>query len=976
MSGGRTTKPERPAGPIERLLGPAAAAGGPFALLGLHAADVDDASVLASLRRQLERVDAHAEADSPAADEVRLALHASAAQLLDPVVRRHLVLHWSERGAPDESVPVRPAPPAFRAAPDQHALALEHDAVLLLARYGGVTRQSLRRLAVIAHARGVPADRLADSLHRLGRRRRPGGHGTQRALPAPTRPAPGRVRSTPAPAGASRPRDAALPGGATRDMPERSPPVQASAARSVLTVCLAAASLVALGLGAVYVLAVAMRTRDAGSAERPDRGDRVASPAPAERAAGDPIEPDRGAPAPAAPSSPAPRPPVVVLIEPVLVGREISACAQLLRTDRARALSRFSVAVQSLAEGWVALAAEPDRLVAAHDALIEFVYRASADGATAAESARQVRALGAALSGAGAPEPGGIVRAVWATGMLARLSRERDLPAACAREIEDGLVELLGEARSGVEPSFAAGAAAALQRVPGLLIAAGETGGASEERLRAWLRAVRAVWPTDARERDRVLIAAMETLLVRGAEPHEDRGVFDAIRLLTEELSWRADGEARRRLLRWFDDRAVSVSDLSALTSALATRSSASGVDVTMVLSAGAGATERADLRRRYAELWHLSPSQDSGSFRALWIEAASGVLSGADTPRSPIEWLAHAAILSRLNEAAEWAWRGEMKEAAAIVAALEQPIESALSAPGSGGTSTAPLDSGHGDWARRYLSARGNVGARTDLLNELGRVSSELGAVDAEVLAAEAFSGTPAEVRALAQQVLRAHANDASVVNAALELLPRMPRTVPNAQLVEAIANADICSPRDPDWPLQSRRALVERLLEVLSQADTLASTDRVARVLSESYRSRAHPRPLLAEERPSAGRWPAEVSASGVFDLWREEAGRAILSPRAALTLDEVDRRRAGRARLADGQVQAFAAQQVSVCDAMGVVVMAEEPHRADSVMGILDGLAARRRSATHIFEQIAAVERAMTALWFIRMGEEDPA
>ena len=86
--------------PIARFLGEQEAGGGPFAVLGLNPAACTDALVLSALDRQIERIDHHPECDTPEADEVRLALHAAAAQLLDPVVRRHLVAKWTGQSAP------------------------------------------------------------------------------------------------------------------------------------------------------------------------------------------------------------------------------------------------------------------------------------------------------------------------------------------------------------------------------------------------------------------------------------------------------------------------------------------------------------------------------------------------------------------------------------------------------------------------------------------------------------------------------------------------------------------------------------------------------------------------------------------------------------------------------------------------------------------------------------------------------------
>src|ERR1051326_5005477 len=97
--------------PVIRFLGQEEASGGPFALLGLSPQSCTDELVLSALDRQIERIDHHAECDTPEADEVRLALHAAAAQLLDPIVRRHLIARWTGKKAPAAAPAPRQARP-------------------------------------------------------------------------------------------------------------------------------------------------------------------------------------------------------------------------------------------------------------------------------------------------------------------------------------------------------------------------------------------------------------------------------------------------------------------------------------------------------------------------------------------------------------------------------------------------------------------------------------------------------------------------------------------------------------------------------------------------------------------------------------------------------------------------------------------------------------------------------------------------
>ncbi len=88
---------------------------------------------------------AHPQGNTPEADEVRLALHAAAAQLLDPSVRGHLL---SAKGKP---TPITP-----RTDREQNeGSSITGDVVLELAREGGWTRDSMHRVSQLAMARGA-----------------------------------------------------------------------------------------------------------------------------------------------------------------------------------------------------------------------------------------------------------------------------------------------------------------------------------------------------------------------------------------------------------------------------------------------------------------------------------------------------------------------------------------------------------------------------------------------------------------------------------------------------------------------------------------------------------------------------------------------------------------------------------------------------------------------------------------------------
>ena len=81
------TTPHRPSS-VERFLGPAAAGAGPFAILGLSPDSLTDEQVLAALERQLQRIEAHPEGDTPADSKNRENLILAAA--LDVVAEERI----------------------------------------------------------------------------------------------------------------------------------------------------------------------------------------------------------------------------------------------------------------------------------------------------------------------------------------------------------------------------------------------------------------------------------------------------------------------------------------------------------------------------------------------------------------------------------------------------------------------------------------------------------------------------------------------------------------------------------------------------------------------------------------------------------------------------------------------------------------------------------------------------------------------
>lgn len=970
--------------PIARFLGEEEAAGGPFALLGVSPRACTDELVLSGLDRQVERVNLHAECDTPEADEVRLALHAAAAQLLDPVVRRHLIMRWGG------VTPLRPAAPAMSgkapaapvnvtrptqpvaAKPMMSSRLLEADAILTLGLFGGWNQRSLRRLLTLAHRRGMGNAQVAETLRNLSRRRAGGGRAKvvkQQGVRRPT----SRLHTN---APAANPTARAVSSGPVAEAhsvqemtPFRPLRREVDPAQRLLRNAIIFGFLGIVGLSAAVtgiIIAVKKQQTTVIPPVVPNPVAKLPPPTP-ER-------PDPPAPDPLT-IKPKPLPPAPDASDLVAIPREIGACAEALSIDPVIALTRFETAINKLAVNWMSI--PKDRLIASHDAVVEFLYRANSTPEVPGRAIQAIAKHAAPLGSAERPGAADVPPATWAMGMLTRLGKEKDLSATTKVAIDQELVQLLGQNQSGVDQSFEAGAAAALNVWPQRLTptgAAAKTTAIDLDSWKAWILGVEALAGPDSPGRLRFLLSGLETLLVQGPEPNENRTVGPVVVELVTKLSWRAEDESRRWLLRWFGDQRISTADLNSVTSALATKSRAEGVDLTMVLSTSASENTRADLRERYATVWGVQNSLARDALVTDWSTAAKDAINASFASISETDDFALAIVLLRLNDAAWWQWRGDGAEAASLVADIKGPVEQAMSMPEvvKGGDQMGP-DLSDGAWAEKYLAAKTSPKLRRELIDQISR-STKLGATDAEVLAGEALTGAPADLRTAAQEALKKFGESATVLNALLERLPKVPKGSSAASdLISVIAMRPLPGARDPDWPIAARRALVERLLEALAAESPRVRIDRLSVLLAGSYRSMVAASPLPPDQRAARIQPPAHQSAAELWRKWRLAADALVPSTPPPIPLDQLDRRRSGRLSQARGMVQAFAAEQTSIAEAMAYVVTAEQPAQVDKIRLVLTNMATDRRHATNVLEQIKIAERAITQLWMIRMQQE---
>lgn len=709
-------------------------------------------------------------------------------------------------------------------------------------------------------------------------------------------------------------------------------------------------------------------------------------------------------------------------VDPVLVVRSLRESAAMVKTNYVKALAKFEAGLASLTTRWCRF--DPAQRRAADAAVIDFIY-ASASIPDAYGPALDAVVRGAqwmdatapavdakSSTGSSAPAPAanaaGLSRdrvwpAVWSVGILTRLSRERELPSEISGRVEAALTAAIGADRPRLEATFETGAIAALRRLPArilLSLAAAPAGpadksvpekppgnapasaspsdsaGANDQPLAEWIEAVGAVCGPDQDQSERILIDGLEQILVESAEPSGDKHVYAAVQQLAVAIKWRKGGPARARMMEWFKDQRLTMQDMQVLTSAIATRSAAEGVDATMVLSVGASVGDRERVRGLYAKVWGESGKVGTAKSSAQWANAARAEIRRTTDLTSSLDLLEATVRLAELSEAATLLWRGETDSAARIVE------NAGVSADSAKTPTTATLhysldtnSEGDGRWLASYLSAGRSIPLRLERLKELENSQSPIGQSDAELLVDLACNESPAEVRAAAQHVVQKHANEPVIVNGLLETLPRAPKYITVSTMIEGVLNQSLPRATDPAWETETRRGLVERLLELLASAGDQAAINGLSALLFESYRVRSGLDTLkLDQVATDTDAQRGSDAAAAMWRLWRDAAEAASPNEYAPFSLGVIDRRREGRVTLASGPIQRFAADQTGTAELTAYVVTGERPAAASAVRLVMSEMAQDRRKAGHIFGQLAAAERAILRLWLVRFQESE--
>jgi len=963
---------------IHRLLGVPVGTSNPFDLLGLRRdADVTEQQVQQALDRQLERLRRHPLGSGHEAEEVRLALHAAAAQLHDPTVRAHLVRHGQVSDLWD-SEPARPtvSPAAGDRSGNAARAAFRRDATRALAIGRGLNDATRKTLIGLARHHGLGGYEIVGELRSLsgsmsqpGTRPRPAGSRTR-----PRRSAP--VEATKQTIYEQIQSEADVESERMRRIMRR---VWSALAVALVAVPGAIVLAVLLWSGSPSEVAIGQALRESNETTRdPLVGSPLGSPS-FDGAQGDNVNEESQSDRPER-------------LEAEELLRDLRVAVEMYVRAPGDAAWRFEDAADTLAAWWPTY--DEPVLIAMNAQAVEMAHLATAQSASADRTLAALANGVAPLSDESvALSSDEIWPAVWSVGILTRLAADRELAASKLRRVESELVRAIPIGRLTSQETFRTGALTAVEALAARLPLSEANSGDSLLAWRRWVEALDRITigspdstPADREVRERVLLTACERIIEKGPSPAIDPTARGALHALLESAEWRkatsdaAPTPARLRILRWFNDPAIRAPDLAVVIEWLQANERLFGVD-RIALSRSASPQQRAQAKERLAETWGLTHLSAEKGLAGEWAAAARQLFKTArETGDIPIDF-AGAVEAALLCEAAALQWGFEQDKAATALQAIETETSEIRAASKESPSITRDVR-GDGRWSERYLALeRREAAERLESLERLASSSRVLGPVDAEVLAEAALLPEQAPVKSAAQRIVRNRKDEFWVLKGLLDALNRAPRSHENITLVEDVTGAALSRDLQGDWADFARRLLLERLLAILAAERPASTADIAASRFAKIYGRRADAlRERGASDSSTSGsdaRRPNDPiqTAQALRQRWRSEAARYAGLQQGWRSTTDLDRRHEGRIELADGVVQRFAATQVSIAEAMASVIGAERPSRRPRVEEMMSRLASERRRAATVAGQILATERVMVGLWMIRLGVELP-
>jgi len=962
--------------------------------------------VLAALKDRLQRVSQHSLAATPEAAELRMMLHAAVARVL-----------MAQPAKGGESV--------FAAAANRSDAVREFEdlATVTLAKHGGWNPVAAQELQMLAAAMGVPQDKIPGVLTNLANL---GSPSTRVVVDAPGRhPTAQAAAVRQAAAGSVR-----APLKDESPLSEQQARVQAAmdefeayrqhedpARRMVRN------GLVGAGVGLVFlvVAAIGLRIMFASKPAATTGGASTVVP-PASNDVGQPAGTISVVPSQAAPVTPeserviagTPNTAPVATAVPTRDSQskvnasealaQLRAAAAEVTRDPSGSGARVAFALDQLGLVWSE--GNESGVVAAGDATAEFAYRAGGIVGPDREAALEPlvshleRSIAQLSDAKAAWTPERIQSSAFSCGIAARLLAERDLPTALRVRLRRQVSAALGGSLPSDQSTVRQSVSAALDQMsammvagegpspdatPTAMLAASQQG--SMQAWKAWSECVRTLHDAQSeREYAQLMLLALDRALTARAEPSHDPLVASGIDQLTRRLPLGGDSPAKQAILSWLTRTDVTSLDLHVLTGALVQMSD-SGLELTATLSANATASDREQLRERYANLWQVSDAGAASVLGQRWLQEARSIL--ATQPGPALQDRLHLAIrFSALNTAALEVQRGD----AVKFGLLLQSAATGFDRSQSGNPQR--LGAFQTSWGPQYVAAGNDIVKRRELLQT---VRQGLSPLEARIIVEEAMRAGSPEVRRDARTALQRTLEEPDVIRALLDFQPFIPATRDNSKLLELASGASLPAVRSTTWRVEVRRALLRKLLEVLTPAD-LSFVDLAADFLLTDYRSRisngaeaknadadsamgeesAAPRPAPATgdrlaELPQIRSVPKELlaAARSYQAQWTALSQRGWMADPSFMSVQDVMRVRDARLAACETDLQRFVVEQNATIELQARVVAMDNRAMKDQARLVLESWRRDASASTHVFDQIAAAELAQARLWTLRLG-----
>lgn len=571
-------------------------------------------------------------------------------------------------------------------------------------------------------------------------------------------------------------------------------------------------------------------------------------------------------------------------------------------------------------------------------------------------------------------EPLGPWLGAWNAGMLAEVAIRPSSTAAIAAQAIDRLdasVPRRALLRVPGMTVFESAAGAWLDRAARPMALGTAIDAGSPARWERWLDAQSALRSGAALQG--AYLDAIGAVLASGIDlVSEGRGA-DLLGRLVQIVDWteRAPDPQRPRdaMTLWFTDDALPARRLWVLTSLLDLSYDAAWFVPAFVLDPDAARTPRGELLERILAAWPAP--RKSGSLGGgivvdrlrleRWRNAlqAAGAASAADDAAR----LAATVSYARLGAAALAFAAGDLDTGSSLLVEAEQiltalPDQGAAAAPGRAGGSD-------GEFAAAYEAVGRDEAKRRDELRALSTrpLAGDLGPRDAEVLVGEALRATPAEVRVLAQSVFTDRfASGPTALLELLDQLPGMPQTDQLAQFLETVVGGRLPEARSSDFMRIARLALVRKLLAL--EEGPRHAIDSLAQSLAGAYVDQGRMLRIGFEEPPPD--IAPEAMLARLVSQWRLQAGSMFLSEPFPGTLEELDRRRSIRLRLAEDPLQRAVAEQTARLELAVLAAIARKPAIRAQAAAILAEASERRDRAGDVIEQLLDGERAFALLF----------